>query len=73
MWETGKFGWDPDLDEVLEAELETTKVLVGWADSRLLGWREHMLVIDKQTAGHDLPVTSPQGSVSYAELVSDQR
>ena len=72
-WETGKFDWDPDLDEVLEAELETSEVLVDWADRRLFEWRRHMLEMDEQVAPSDRRVRSPRGTVSYAELLASQR
>lgn len=72
-WNTGRFDWNPDLDEVLESRLGTLTALVAWADQRLAGWRDFLLETDESIGHVDPAVASPRGSVSYTALLASQR
>ncbi len=72
-WQKGKFDWDPDLDEALEAKLATHGSLVSFANDRRLAWQDFLLETDETLDEVDPTITSPRGAVTYTELIASQR
>lgn len=72
-WVSREFDWDPDLDDALEAQLETRDALISFGDERLYSWREFLLEKGAEIDTDDPTITSPRGKVTYTELVASQR
>ena len=72
-FETGRFDWDPSLDERREAALRDAEAVVAYASDRLSAWQEWLHEREAEPLGHDPTVTSPRGRVTYSSLLDSQR
>jgi hypothetical protein len=70
---TGRFDWDPTIDEQREAALGDPGAVVDYATRRHLVWQGWLLEHESDLLGRDPLVNSPRGSVSYANLLASQR
>ena len=70
---TGRFDWDPNLDEQREAALGDATAVVRYAAERHLAWQDWLMEHDDDLVGRDPVVSSPRGSLSYANLLASQR
>lgn len=72
-WETGRFDWDPDEDDELEARLTTTEEVVGFAERIFLDWNGFVLEAGEALELWDPVVRSPRGELAYSALLASQR
>jgi hypothetical protein len=70
---TGSFDWDPTIDDEREAGLGDSDAVVAYATRRHLVWQGWLLEHEGDLVGHDPVVSSPRGSVTYANLLASQR
>ena len=72
-FETGRFDWDPTLDEVREAALQDAAAVVAYASDRQLAWQDWLREREGDLLARDPDITSPRGRVTYANLLDSQR
>jgi hypothetical protein len=72
-FETGRFDWDPTLDEVREAALQDAAAVVAYASDRQLTWQDWLREREGDLLARDPDITSPRGRVTYANLLDSQR
>jgi hypothetical protein len=72
-FETGRFDWDPTLDEDREAALADATAVVAYADDRSRTWHDWLLDREADLRLRQTDVTSPRGSVSFTNLLGSQR
>jgi hypothetical protein len=72
-FETGRFDWDPALDEAREAALKDAAAVVAYASDRHLAWQDWLRESASDLLARDPDITSPRGCVTYANLLDSQR
>jgi hypothetical protein len=72
-FETGRFDWDPSLDDDREAALQDAAAVVTYADDRHSAWTGWLQERETDLLARDPEVTSPRGRLSYASLLDSQR
>jgi hypothetical protein len=72
-FETGRFDWDPTLDERREAALRDAAAVVAYAGDRFLDWQDWLREHEADLLGGNPDVSSPRGQVTYANLLASQR
>jgi len=72
-FETGRFDWDPTLDEDREAALQNAAAVVAYASDRQLAWQDWLREREGDLLARDPDITSPRGRVTYANLLDSQR
>ena len=72
-FETGRFDWDPTLDEDREASLQDAAAVVAYASDRHLAWQDWLRVSESDLLARDPDITSPRGCVTFANLLDSQR
>ena len=72
-FESGRFGWDPELDDEREAVLGDAAVVVEYAETRNAAWRSWLIEHEAELAERDPQVSSPRGQVTYSTLLDFQR
>ena len=72
-FETGRFDWDPTLDEDREAAVQTAAAVVAYASDRHLAWQDWLRENESDLLARDPDITSPRGHVTYANLLDSQR
>ena len=72
-FKTGRFDWDPTLDEVREAALQDAAAVVAYASDRQLAWQDWLRENESDLLARDPDITSPRGHVTYANLLDSQR
>ena len=72
-FETGRFDWDPTLDEDREAALQDAAAVVAYASDRHLAWQDWLRENERELLAQDPDIESPRGSVTYANLLDAQR
>lgn len=72
-FETGRFDWDPSLDERREAALGDAAAIGAYASDRLLAWQEWLHECEAGLLDRNPDVASPRGRVTYADLLDAQR
>jgi hypothetical protein len=72
-FETGRFDWDPTLDEDREAAVRDATALVAYASDRHLAWQDWLRESESDLLARDPDITSPRGRVTYANLLDSQR
>ena len=72
-FETGRFDWDPTLDEDREAALQDAAAVVAYASDRQLTWQDWLREREGDLLARDPDITSPRGRVTYANLLDSQR
>jgi hypothetical protein len=72
-FDTGRFEWDPDLDDAREAALPDAAAVVAYADDRSLGWQSWLVERELELESRDPEVASPRGRLTYTNLLASQR
>ena len=72
-FETGRFDWDPTLDEDREAAVQNAAAVVAYASDRHLAWQDWLRENESDLLARDPDITSPRGHVTYANLLDSQR
>ena len=72
-FETGRFDWDPTLDEDREAAVQDAAAVVAYASDRHLAWQDWLRENESDLLARDPDITSPRGHVTYANLLDSQR
>jgi hypothetical protein len=72
-FETGRFDWDPTLDEDREAAVQDAAALVAYASDRRLAWQDWLRESESDLLARNPDITSPRGRVTYANLLDSQR
>ncbi|HEX3454075.1 MAG TPA: hypothetical protein VHS03_05580 [Gaiellaceae bacterium] len=72
-FESGRFDWDPELDDEREAALVDAAAVVGYARVRHDAWRDWVFEHETELAERDPQVSSPRGEVAYSTLLDFQR
>ena len=72
-FETGRFDWDPTLDEDREAAVQDAAAVVAYASDRHLAWQDWLRENESGLLARDPDITSPRGHVTYANLLDSQR
>jgi hypothetical protein len=72
-FETGRFDWDPDLDERREATLHDAASVVAYARSGCADWQAWLQENEALLLAGNPEITSPRGRVTYANLLDSQR
>lgn len=72
-FETGRFDWDPTLDEDREASLQDAAAVVAYASDRHLAWQDWLRESESDLLARDPDITSPRGCVTFANLLDSQR
>jgi hypothetical protein len=72
-WTTGRFDWDPDLDEEREQALTGAQPVRSYAERIAGTWNDFALEIGDELAERDPNVTSPRGDVPFSDLLASQR
>lgn len=72
-FETGRFDWDPTLDEDREASLQDAAAVVAYASDRHLAWQDWLRESESDLLAQDPDITSPRGCVTFANLLDSQR
>jgi hypothetical protein len=72
-FETGRFDWDPDLDERREATLHDAASVVTYGRSGYADWQDWLQENEARLLTHDPKITSLRGRVTYANLLDSQR
>lgn len=72
-FETGRFEWDPDLDESREAALRDAAAVVAYAGNVCSAWRDWLHENEARLVTREPEITSPRGRVTYANLLDSQR
>jgi hypothetical protein len=72
-FETGRFDWDPTLDEDREAALQDAAAVVAYANDRHAAWQDWLQESETDLLARDPEITSPRGRVNYANLLDSQR
>ena len=72
-FETGRFDWDPTLDEDREAAVQNAAAVVAYASDRHLAWQGWLRENESDLLARDPDITSPRGHVTYANLLDSQR
>jgi hypothetical protein len=70
---TGRFEWDPDLDDEREASLADAAAVVAYAGDRAAAWRSWLLEHEDVLERRDPDIESPRGRLSYTSLLAAQR
>ena len=70
---TGRFEWDPTLDDQREVALADATAVVDYASQRHLRWQGWLMEHEDDLVGRDPEVSSPRGSLTYANLLASQR
>jgi len=72
-FETGRFDWDPTLDQDREAAVQNAAAVVAYASDRHLAWQDWLRENESDLLARDPDITSPRGRVTYANLLDSQR
>ena len=72
-FETGRFDWDPTLDQDREAAVQNAAAVVAYASDRHLAWQDWLRENESGLLARDPDITSPRGRVTYANLLDSQR
>jgi hypothetical protein len=72
-FDTGRFEWDPDLDDAREAALPDSAAVAAYAAARSLAWESWLLEREHDLERRDPEVESPRGRLTYSSLVASQR
>ena len=72
-FETGRFDWDPTLDEDREASLQDAAAVVAYASDRHLAWQDWLRESESDLLAQDPDIASPRGCVTFANLLDSQR
>jgi hypothetical protein len=72
-FETGRFEWDPTLDEDREAAVQNAAAVVAYASDRHLAWQDWLRENESDLLARDPDITSPRGQVTFANLLDSQR
>lgn len=72
-FETGRFDWDPTLDEDREASLQDAAAVVAYASDRHLAWQDWLRESESDLLARDPDITSPRGCVTFGNLLDSQR
>lgn len=72
-FETGHFGWNPELDAEREAALQDPVAIVAYASDRHVAWEDWLREKETDLLISDPQIRSTRGRVSYAALLDSQR
>ena len=72
-FETGRFDWDPTLDEKREAALQDAPAVVAYASDRYVAWQDWLRENERDLLTREPDITSPRGCVTYSNLLDSQR
>jgi hypothetical protein len=72
-FQSGRFDWNPELDNAREAPLGDAATVVDYAGARHRAWRDWVLGHEADLAEQDPQVSSPRGQVDYSTLLDFQR
>ena len=72
-FDTGRFDWNPDLDDARETALSDAAAVVAYAAERHAAWQRWLLEREPDLASRGPDVESPRGRLSYASLLASQR
>jgi hypothetical protein len=72
-FETGRFDWDPDLDDRREATLQDAASAVAYASNRSAVWQDWLKENETRLLARNPEITSPRGGVTYSSLLDSQR
>ena len=72
-FETGRFDWDPDLDERREASLRDAASAVAYASNGCAAWQDWLKENETRLLARNPEITSPRGRVTYSSLLDSQR
>jgi hypothetical protein len=70
---TGRFDWDPDLDDLREQALTDAPAVVAYADERRATWQSWLVERERDLASRDPDVDSARGRLSYSNVLASQR
>jgi hypothetical protein len=71
-WESGRFDWDPTLDDERERALESPEAVVPYAERVEREWSGFVAEREHELASRDPVVASLRGDLRYSELLESQ-
>lgn len=71
-WESGRFDWDPTLDDERERALGSPEAVVAYAEGNQRGWGDFVARREAELESRDPVVTSLRGELTYSELLESQ-